>query len=245
MFPRAHSECGPAPARESNLTDTRYNERSISWRSHDSIVLHIRTAQCWIRCRHPPTQWQCIFRLLESLRLFQRLFNNSVPKVQTINDGRVVRGVTLSARHRGRDGQIKGKGSGVMNKPSSRALAALLSAFLLMGAAHAQQPMQKLHSHVRPVVATGQAILMGELPSTQRMNLAIMRPLRNQAELTALLGRQRDPASADYHKYLSVAQFTAQFSPTEQDYQQVVEFAKANGLTVTRTPANRLIVDIS
>ena len=134
-----------------------------------------------------------------------------------------------------------------MNKPSSRALAALLSFCLLMvsGAGYAQQPLQKLHSHVRPVVASGQAILMGEVPSTQRMNLAILLPLRNQAELTALLGRQRDPASADYHKYLSVAQFTAQFSPTEQDYQQVVEFAKANGLAVTRTPANRLIVDIS
>ena len=134
-----------------------------------------------------------------------------------------------------------------MNKPSLRALAALLSAALLVlsNTGHAQQPLQKLHSHVRPVVANGQAILMGEVPSTQRLNLAIMLPLRNPAELTALLGRLHDPASADYHRYLSVAQFTTQFGPTEQDYQQVIEFAKANGLTVTRTPANRLLVDIS
>src|SRR5271166_3711775 len=98
--------------------------------------------------------------------------------------------------------------------------------------AHAEQARQTLHNHVRPVVASGQAPMLGALPSTQRINLAIMLPLRNQSELTSLLERLDDPASADYGHYLSVEQFTELFGPTVQDYKAVIAFAKANGFTV-------------
>jgi len=109
----------------------------------------------------------------------------------------------------------------------------------------AQPSLQVLHDHVRPAVASGQAAPVGFLPATERMNLAITLPLRNQTELTSLLDRIYDPSSPDYRHFLSVAQFTEQFGPTEQDYQAVVEFAKANGFTVTDTPSNRLLVDIN
>src|ERR1700690_788753 len=132
-------------------------------------------------------------------------------------------------------------------------LAALASAtvflfctvFLVTNPAQAEQSRQVLHNHVRTVVASGQAPLVGTLPATQRINLAIMLPLRNQDELTSLLGRLYDPASVDYGQYLSVEQFTKQFGPTVQDYQAVVQFARANGLTVTDTPKNRLLVDVN
>ena len=61
---------------------------------------------------------------------------------------------------------------------------------------------------------------------------------------TALLTRLSDPDSPDYRHYLSVAEFTEQFGPTEQDYQAVVNFAQANGFTVTQQHVNRLVVDI-
>jgi subtilase family serine protease len=109
----------------------------------------------------------------------------------------------------------------------------------------AQQPLQALHNHVRSAVTSGQAASVGVLPSTQRLNLAIMLPLRNQPELTSLLQRLYDPSSPDYHHFLTVAQFTRRFSPTEKDYKTVVKFAKANGFTVSGTPANRLLVDIN
>ncbi|HEY6250609.1 MAG TPA: protease pro-enzyme activation domain-containing protein [Candidatus Angelobacter sp.] len=104
--------------------------------------------------------------------------------------------------------------------------------------------LQVLQKHVRPVVANAQVVPMGTLPLTQRMKLAIMLPLRNQGELTSLLGRLSDPSSPDYHHFLSVDQFTEQFGPTVQDYQAVIDFAKANGFDVTDTPANRLLVDV-
>ncbi|HVP53611.1 MAG TPA: S53 family peptidase [Candidatus Eisenbacteria bacterium] len=117
--------------------------------------------------------------------------------------------------------------------------------FSLAVAGQAQQQLQVLHNHVRPAVAIGRAAAVGVLPSTQRLNLAIMLPLRNQSELTSLLGRLYDPSSPDYHQFLSVAEFTDRFSPTEQDYQAVVAFAKANGFTVIETPPNRLLVDVN
>jgi subtilase family serine protease len=106
------------------------------------------------------------------------------------------------------------------------------------------QPLQVMHNHVRPVVANGQAVPVGVLPATQRMKLAIMLPLRNQPALTDLLSRLYDPSSPDYHQFLSVDQFTTQFGPTAADHQAVLDFAAANGLTVTGTHANRLVVDI-
>jgi subtilase family serine protease len=105
--------------------------------------------------------------------------------------------------------------------------------------------LQVLHKHVRPVVTNGQAIAVGPMAATERMNLAIMLPLRNQADLTGLLNRLYDPSSPDYHHFLSVAEFTDRFGPTEQDFQGVVDFARANGFTVTDTPVNRLLVDIN
>ena len=106
------------------------------------------------------------------------------------------------------------------------------------------QQLQVLHNHVRPVVSSGQAVPMGVLPSTQRMKLTIMLPLRNQPALSDLLSRLYDPSSPDFHNFLSVTQFTEQFGPTAADHQAVLDFAAANGLTVTGTHSNRLVVDV-
>ena len=134
------------------------------------------------------------------------------------------------------------------NAPLPPRLAAFLcgAVFLLFTIpVQAQQQLQVLHNHVRPAVASGQVASVGVLPPTQRMNLAIQLPLRNQSELTSLLQRLYDPSSPDYRQFLTVAQFTERFSPTEEDYQAVVNFAKANGFTVTETPPNRLLVDVN
>ena len=109
----------------------------------------------------------------------------------------------------------------------------------------AQQLPQVLHSHVRSVVSQGKATVVGLLPPDQLLNLSIVLPLRNQAELTSLLGRLYDPSSPDYRHFLSVDQFTEQFGPTVEDYEAVVSFAEANGFVVTDRPANRLVVPIS
>jgi subtilase family serine protease len=77
------------------------------------------------------------------------------------------------------------------------------------------------------------------------MHFGIMLPLRNQDELTSFLGRLYDLASPDYRHFLTVQQFTDQFGPTAEDYQAVINFAQANGLTVTNTFKNRLLMDVT
>ena len=108
----------------------------------------------------------------------------------------------------------------------------------------AQQYVQTLHHHLRPAVASGTATVAGTLPPDQQLNFSIVLPLRNQNELSGLLERLYDPTSVDFRHFLSVAQFTAAFGPSSDDYQAVVSFARANGFTVTGAPANRLVVPV-
>jgi len=63
--------------------------------------------------------------------------------------------------------------------------------------------------------------------------------------LDRLLSEIYDPASTNYHRYLTPEQFAERFGPTEQDYQSLIKFAKTNGLTVTATHTNRALLDVS
>ncbi|MGC2636112.1 MAG: S53 family peptidase [Acidobacteriaceae bacterium] len=99
--------------------------------------------------------------------------------------------------------------------------------------------------HTRDVVMNGRAPRVGQLPPNRILRLAIMLPLRNQAALNTLLGDLHNPQSPSYLRYLSVDQFTNQFGPTQADVDSVVRFAQANGMTVTRTTPNRMVVDVT
>src|ERR1035437_3769569 len=105
-------------------------------------------------------------------------------------------------------------------------------------------PAQTLNGkHVPAAVA--RLAPVGSLPGSQRLNLAIGLPLRNQEELDRLLQELCDPTSPNYRRYLTLEQFTARFGPTEKDYQALMDFAKSNGLTVTVTHPNRVVLDVS
>ncbi len=85
---------------------------------------------------------------------------------------------------------------------------------------------------------------LGPLAATNRLNLAISLPLRNQAALTLLLQHLYDRKSPQFHHFLTPAQFTAQFGPSVADYNAVQQFARAQGLQVTATHSNRLLLDV-
>ncbi|WP_158787169.1 FG-GAP-like repeat-containing protein [Granulicella sp. L46] len=109
----------------------------------------------------------------------------------------------------------------------------------------AQQPLQVLHHHVRPAVSDGRAALLSPLAADQQLHISIVLPLRNQTALTSLLSRLYDPKDPDYRHFLTVGQFTQQFGPTADDYQEVVAFARSNGFVVGQSTANRLTVPMS
>jgi subtilase family serine protease len=102
--------------------------------------------------------------------------------------------------------------------------------------------MRVLRGHVPPPSALTQPL--GRLPATNSLRLAISLPLRNGADLTNLLQSLYNPASTNYHHYLTPAQFNEKFGPTAQDYQKVIHFAKSNGLEVVATPESRMLLDV-
>ncbi|MGB7987364.1 MAG: protease pro-enzyme activation domain-containing protein [Terracidiphilus sp.] len=111
------------------------------------------------------------------------------------------------------------------------------------GKVTAQESLQTLaSSHVAAAVSASRPL--SRLNPSTPMQLSIVLPLRNQSGLESLLSRLYDPSNPDFHRFLSVEQFTDQFSPTVEDYQTVIEFARANGFTVTESPANRMVVSI-
>ena len=124
----------------------------------------------------------------------------------------------------------------------SRLAPLLCALFCSAIAAQAQQPA--MTAHVPDAVSSGIAPLVGHLSGSQRLSLAISLPLRNQAELDDLLERLYDPQNANYHKYLSVEEFTEKFGPSEADYAALQDFAKANSLSIIDAPANRVVLDI-
>ena len=101
---------------------------------------------------------------------------------------------------------------------------------------------QRLRNHVPTVVSRLKAV--GRLNGSQHLRLAIALPLRNQQALTDLLAQLQDPASPNYHKYLTPAQFAERFGPTEKDYDTVIAFATSHGMKVTAKHPNRVILDV-
>jgi hypothetical protein len=119
---------------------------------------------------------------------------------------------------------------------------AALTIFLLAAApAHAQQRQALQTRATAPIGAQP----IGRLPAAQQLQLAISLPLRNQEQLNTLLQQLEDPNSRNYHHYLTSAQFTEQFGPTAEQYQQVIAYSQAHGFTVTHTSASRQLLNVA
>ncbi len=129
-----------------------------------------------------------------------------------------------------------------MNQKSTRIISTAVLALALFAPFRVLAQTRTLNSHLPAAVA--QMTPVGKLSGSTNLQLAIGLPLRNQAALTALLQQIYDPHSTNYHRYLTPAQFAAQFGPTKQDYDKVVNFAKSHGLKVTATTPNRMLVDV-
>jgi subtilase family serine protease len=102
-----------------------------------------------------------------------------------------------------------------------------------------------LTHHVRQVQTNGQAKALGQMPASQVLRLTLTLPLRNEAQLDGFLADLYNPSSPSYRHFLTVEQFTAEFGPTQDDYNTVLAFAQEHGLKVVATSPNRLNVDVT
>ena len=132
--------------------------------------------------------------------------------------------------------------SGLPRSALGLSVLAFAAIFALALSAAAAPTRQVIPGHVPPAVARLQPL--NRLPASQRLNLAIGLPLRNQAQLAALLRDLYDPASPAHGAYLTPRQFIDRFGPSQQDYQAVADFAEAHHLTVTATSPNRVILSV-
>ena len=121
----------------------------------------------------------------------------------------------------------------------------LVAMVLVLSAVTQAQSFAPFTHHVRDVVANGQAHSVGKLPASQTMRLTLVLPLRNQTQLDEFLKNVSDPSSPYFRQFLTVEEFTSLFGPTQEDYNKVIDFAKANGLTVEATSRNRVNLDVS
>lgn len=93
-------------------------------------------------------------------------------------------------------------------------------------------------------VREGTAKLVSRYDPQNKLRLVLGLTPPKLAEEEKFLRELQDKQSPNYHKFLTAKEWNARFSPSEQDEQAVVDWAKNNGLTITQRYANRLIVDV-
>ena len=122
-------------------------------------------------------------------------------------------------------------------------LAALTGLFFFVNPAIAAQK-KLISGHVPAPVAKGKLSALGRVTATNQLALAISLPLRNAEALTNLLREIYDPASPQFHHYLTPQEFAERFGPTQEDYARVIHFAQTNGFQIVGTHPNRLVLDV-
>ncbi|GAB2689524.1 protease pro-enzyme activation domain-containing protein [Kitasatospora kifunensis] len=93
---------------------------------------------------------------------------------------------------------------------------------------------------VTPAVAHSQK--QGDVPAAQQLSVAVSLKLRNSADLDKFLADVANPKSPNYGHYLTPAEFTARYAPTQADVDHVVAYLKSQGLTAS-VSANRQVID--
>ncbi len=81
-----------------------------------------------------------------------------------------------------------------------------------------------------------------QLEASQPLHITVVLKSRNDAQLDAFLDELNDPASANYHRYLSSAEFKDRFAPSDGQVQAVVAHLRANGFrNITVSENNKLV----
>jgi subtilase family serine protease len=131
---------------------------------------------------------------------------------------------------------------------SRRAIAALaaagLAASMTAGPIGAAQPTDYTISNDVPGFVS-QATDLGPAAATDTATVTVWLGLQNENKLSQLVSDQQSPKSANYRKWLTQADFNAQFSPTSQNVKAVSNYLAAKGLTVLSVAENNFYIKAS
>ena len=90
-----------------------------------------------------------------------------------------------------------------------------------------------VRGNVHPLVASARTVGHPDVAAPmERMILTLRIRPSAQAQLDSLLNQQQDPKSPLYHRWLTPEAFGAQFGPSQQELDQVVNWLKENDLQV-------------
>src|SRR5262252_1855145 len=120
--------------------------------------------------------------------------------------------------------------------------AACVAAGLLSVAPSARAAQRQTIKHYLP--ANARAYPLGRLTNNLQLNFTIALPLQNTGSLSNFLQQLYDPTSTNYHRYITPVEFARRFSPMQQDYHALIDFAHAHGLAVLGTHPNRTLLDL-
>jgi subtilase family serine protease len=87
-----------------------------------------------------------------------------------------------------------------------------------------------------------QATDLGSAATTDVATVTVWLSLGNENKLSQLVSGQETPGSGSYHKWLTQADFNAQFSPTSQNVKAVSNYLSAKGLTILSVAENNFFV---
>lgn len=105
-------------------------------------------------------------------------------------------------------------------------------------------PLVRLSGNV-PNKPLTKAFFLKNLDTNVNVPLTFILPLRNQKELEELVRRIHDPADKEhYGKYITPEEFIERFSPNKKDYDKVIAYTKALGLTISHTHPNRTLLNV-
>jgi kumamolisin len=111
----------------------------------------------------------------------------------------------------------------------------------------------------RRAIADGLASLSGHVPSARTMkyardlgrksasspmHLAISLKPKDAAGLATLAKRIYDPTDSQFHHFLTTQEFADRYAISSDDLSQVTSYLKSKGLSVVKTHANHLVVDV-
>jgi len=83
---------------------------------------------------------------------------------------------------------------------------------------------------------------LGPTSTAERKNVSLFLKLRNPDKLEAFINDTVSAGNPQFRRFLTVEQFTARFSPTDDDVRKVVAGLKAANIEVTGISANRLLL---
>lgn len=102
---------------------------------------------------------------------------------------------------------------------------------------------QQLTGYSSPAFAA--APLVGPVPTSTVLSLAVGLPVQNLTGLQTLVKQVSDPTSTNFRHYLTPAQFASTYGPTTANYSTVKTWATSAGLTVTGTSTNNMVLSLS